>query len=341
MQQLITNIRAEFVRTFATSTDKRSTDEFNMKRQLRHRISALLVAAALGGAALTLASIDARAQDATTTPPATEAAPAPAPGAVDPATGLPAATPDAAAPAEAAPAADAAAAPAAGGTEHKESPYSLQHLWKTGNIVSRSTMVLLVIMSVGTWYILFNKYFEQARLFKHANTANKSFWSADSIEAGAGKLEKTSAFRAIVDDGMNAVRHHEGKLTDQIDLNEWVTMSLQRSTEAVNNRLQSGMAFLATVGSTAPFVGLFGTVWGILQALISIGVSGQASIDKVAGPVGEALIMTAIGLGVAVPAVIAYNWLLRRNKLANDRVRAFAADLHSVLLAGSKPKGRV
>src|SRR5205085_1837308 len=123
----------------------------------------------------------------------------------------------------------------------------------------------------------------------------------------------------------------------KIDLHTWVTMSIQRAAENVQSRLQDGLAFLATVGSTAPFVGLFGTVWGIYHALTAIGIAGQASIDKVAGPVGEALIMTAIGLAVAVPAVLGYNWLVRRNKVAMEQVRAFSADLHSVLMGSATP----
>ena len=129
-------------------------------------------------------------------------------------------------------------------------------------------------------------------------------------------------------------------MLQQIDLNTWVTMSIQRAVENVQSRLQDGLAFLATVGSTAPFVGLFGTVWGIYHALTAIGIAGQASIDKVAGPVGEALIMTALGLAVAVPAVLGYNWLVRRNKVAMEQVRAFAADLHQVLMLGPKIKAQ-
>jgi biopolymer transport protein ExbB len=117
-----------------------------------------------------------------------------------------------------------------------------------------------------------------------------------------------------------------------------VTQSIQRAIDSVQSNLQNGLAFLATVGSTAPFVGLFGTVWGIYNALVKIGVSGQASIDKVAGPVGEALIMTAIGLAVAVPAVLGYNFIVRRNKTTMDKIRSFGSDLHSVLIAsGKKP----
>ena len=126
-----------------------------------------------------------------------------------------------------------------------------------------------------------------------------------------------------------------------VDLNDWIAMSIQRAIDNVQSRTQDGLAFLATVGSTAPFVGLFGTVWGIYHALTAIGIAGQASIDKVAGPVGEALIMTAIGLAVAVPAVLGYNWLIRRNKAAMDQVRGFGADLHAVMLSTSKSPAKV
>ena len=142
-------------------------------------------------------------------------------------------------------------------------------------------------------------------------------------------------FRFIAEAGLESTKKHVG-LLEHVDLNSWVTLSIQRAIERVQSRLQNGLALLATVGSTAPFVGLFGTVWGIYHALTAIGVAGQASIDKVAGPVGEALIMTAIGLAVAVPAVLGYNWLVRRNKGAMDEVRGFGNDLHSVLLATSR-----
>jgi biopolymer transport protein ExbB len=191
-------------------------------------------------------------------------------------------------------------------------------------------------MSMGTWYILIMRLVDQSVLMRQATTAQKSFWAAGSLKEGMAKLEANSAFRAIVDDGLKATEHHEGKLTDTVDLNEWVTLSLARSVDAVNFRLQGGLSFLASVGSTAPFVGLLGTVWGIYHALIKISLAGQASIDKVAGPVGEALIMTAFGLIVAVPAVLGYNWLVRRNKVALDRVRNFSSDIHAVLLSGAR-----
>jgi len=218
--------------------------------------------------------------------------------------------------------------------ESVENPYGLSALWQGGDYVARGTLVILVIMSMGTWYILITKLLEQGQLLRQARAAEAGFWKAPSLREGTNALTERSAFRRIAEEGLGAAAHHEGNLTEQIDLNSWIAMSLQRAVDAVGNRMQSGLAFLATVGSTAPFVGLFGTVWGIYHALTAIGIAGQASIDKVAGPVGEALIMTAMGLAVAVPAVLAYNWLVRRNKVAMDRVRNFAADLHALLVGG-------
>ncbi len=220
-----------------------------------------------------------------------------------------------------------------------ENPYGLEALWMQGDVVTRGTLILLVVMSFFSWYIMLTKIWDQRRLKKSAKLVEKQFWSAPSLNDGVQRLPKADDFRRIADDGLRAASHHDGRLTDRIDLHEWITMSLQRSVDEVNSKLQSGMPFLATVGSTAPFVGLFGTVWGILNALIAIGVAGQASIDKVAGPVGEALIMTAIGLAVAVPAVMGYNWLLRRNKAVQDALRNFASDLHAYLVSGARVGG--
>jgi len=214
-------------------------------------------------------------------------------------------------------------------------PYGLEALWKQGDFVARGTLIIMVIMSMGSWYIIFTKVYEQSKLMRSAKAA-EGFWSAGSIAKGAEGLDERSAFRYIAESGLKASDHHEGTLVETIDKHTWIGMSIQRSVENIQSRLQDGLAFLATVGSTAPFVGLFGTVWGIYHALTAIGVSGQASIDKVAGPVGEALIMTAFGLAVAVPAVMGYNWLIRRNKSAMERVRAFSGDVHNVLLAGKR-----
>ncbi|MDW8260051.1 MAG: MotA/TolQ/ExbB proton channel family protein [Gammaproteobacteria bacterium] len=217
-----------------------------------------------------------------------------------------------------------------------ENPYGLIQLWNQGDIVARSTLIILVIMSLASWYVIFTKVWDQRKLRIAAINAEQKFWTAGSIKEAIERLPKGDTFRLIAEDGVRSATHHEGRLTDRIDLHEWITMSLQRSSDAVNSQLNSGLALLASVGSTAPFVGLFGTVWGILNALIAIGVAGQASIDKVAGPVGEALIMTAIGLAVAVPAVMGYNWLIGRNKVVQDKLRSFTSDLHAYLVSGAR-----
>jgi len=211
-------------------------------------------------------------------------------------------------------------------------PYGLQAVWMQGDLVARGTLLILVLMSMASWYVIVTKYLEQSRVNKQSRAVGDDFWSSASIRQSADKLDAESPYRFITDKGLDSASKHHG-LLGTIDFNTWVTMSIQRAMSNVQSRLQEGLALLATVGSTAPFVGLFGTVWGIYNALVSIGMSGQASIDKVAGPVGESLIMTAIGLAVAVPAVLGYNWLVRRNKLAMEDIQAFGNDLHAVLLA--------
>jgi biopolymer transport protein ExbB len=249
-----------------------------------------------------------------------------------PAPTAPAAPPEAAPPAATAPAVPAGSTRT---TEIVDNPYGLEAMWKGGDIVARITLGILVIMSMGTWYIIITKVYEQFKMGAQARAAEKSFWTAPSVRQGAAGLKEGSPYRSIAESGLEATTKHVG-LQESVDVNTWVTMSIQRAIDNVQSRTQDGLAFLATVGSTAPFVGLFGTVWGIYHALTAIGIAGQASIDKVAGPVGEALIMTALGLAVAVPAVLGYNWLIRRNKSAMDQVRGFGADLHAVLLSAPK-----
>jgi len=251
-----------------------------------------------------------------------------------------------AADAPAAPAADAAAAPAADAAapaaapaapaakEEVENPFGISAVWEAG-FVARATLIILSIMSIGSWYIIVTKIIDQQKIFKQQKETAAKFWKASSIAAGTATLTEGSPFRFIAETGTKATAHHDGALLEQIDLSTWVTMSIQRAVDKVQSRLSDGLSFLATVGSTAPFIGLFGTVWGIYGALTNIGMTGNASIDKVAGPVGEALIMTAFGLLVAVPAVLGYNWLLRRNKSAMEDVRSFSADVHSVLISGA------
>ena len=252
-----------------------------------------------------------------------------------PAAAAAAPAPEAAAPAApaAAPAPAAAeAAPAAGA--HDDNPYGLGALWAQGDIVAKGTLLILVLMSMGSWFVIITKFFEQSKAAKFAAAAQESFWTAASLRQGADALAEESPFRFIAEKGLESANKHTG-LLGAVDFNTWTTQSIQRAIGNVQSRMQDGLAVLATVGSTSPFVGLFGTVWGIYNALVKIGMSGQASIDKVAGPVGESLIMTAIGLAVAVPAVLGYNWLVRRNKAVMEDVNAFGSDLHSVLLASS------
>lgn len=221
------------------------------------------------------------------------------------------------------------------GTEVVENPYGIEALWKQGDFVARGTLIILIIMSIGTWYIAIVKLIEQNRLMKDAREADAKFWSTKGVNDGISQLRDDSAFRFIAEEGAVAVKEHSTMPKQQIDINTWLALSMDRAIDVVNNRLQTGLAFLATVGSTAPFIGLFGTVWGIYHALTAIGIAGQASIDKVAGPVGEALIMTALGLAVAVPAVLGYNWLVRRNRVAMENVRRFGGSVQMSLLGGA------
>ena len=216
-----------------------------------------------------------------------------------------------------------------------DNPYGIESLWKTSDGVAKTVLLLLLVMSISSWYVLIVKLLEQTKVGRQAKLAAEQFWTAGSVEQGCAKLDKNSPFRFIAEAGLQATKKHDG-LMGHVDLNDLVSMSVGRAVERIQASMQGGLSVLATVGSISPFVGLFGTVWGIYHALTAIGISGQASIDKVAGPVGEALIMTAIGLAVAVPAVLAYNWLVGRNKNAMSDVRAFGADLHAVILGSVK-----
>ncbi|MEO8718720.1 MAG: MotA/TolQ/ExbB proton channel family protein [Burkholderiales bacterium] len=229
--------------------------------------------------------------------------------------------------------------PAAAPVEIIENPYGFEALWKQGDFVAKGTLIVLMIMSIGSWYIGVVKLFEQARVMKDAREADEKFWKAKTLKDGIAALRADGAFHFIAEKGAHAAEHHGDAPGQRLDINTWVGMTLQRAMDVVANRLQRGLAFLATVGSTAPFVGLFGTVWGIYHALTAIGIAGQASIDKVAGPVGEALIMTALGLAVAVPAVLGYNWLVRRNKVAMELVRHFGGGVQMTLLGPGARKG--
>jgi biopolymer transport protein ExbB len=272
----------------------------------------------------------ASAQNAAPAAPAADAAAPAAPAPDANAAPAPDANANQAAPdANAAPANDAAAKVA---EANQSTPYGLGHIWETGSIVSRGILIVLAVMSLGTWYIFFTKWIDQQRILGQVKTVEKKFWTSATLNEGIDKLPKSSMFRGIAEAGVNASTGG----TSLVGMNDWIGMSLTRQLEDANAKMQGGVTFLASVGSVSPFVGLFGTVMGILNALIGIGVAGQASIDKVAGPVGEALIMTALGLAVAVPAVLLYNYLVRRNKVITEKLRAFAGDLQAYLVTKSK-----
>lgn len=209
-----------------------------------------------------------------------------------------------------------------------------------GGPVTWSIAIILAVMSIVSWYIMLTKLFEQQKVLTQSKDGVRSFWTAPNVRDGANKFEKNSAFRQLVDDGLRAGAEH-GHFTDQLDSHEWMHSSLRRSQDAINAKLGTGLAFLATVGSTSPFVGLLGTVIGITGALVKIAATGNADIASIAGPVGEALYMTAFGLIVAVPAVMGHNWLQRRNKLIAERMSRFCDDLHGDLMSGGKIRPQV
>lgn len=229
------------------------------------------------------------------------------------------------------------AAAAAGGAAAKTAEYGLVPALKQGGAVTWVTFGLLVIMSIGSFYILFVKWFEQQKIMNQFSKVRSSFFSHNTLSEAASKMEKDTPYKQIVDDGMRAQEQHT-LLNDAQDQHDWTSTVMNRSRAAIESKLKGGLPFLATVGSTAPFVGLFGTVIGILGALVKIGATGDASIDSVAGPVGEALIMTAIGLAVAVPAVLAYNWLQGRNKNISEQLTTFVNDVNGWMSSDGKVK---
>ena len=225
---------------------------------------------------------------------------------------------------------------AAASSAAPQSKFGFREALEAGGFISYATVSILAIMSFGSFFILFTKWFEQSKIMRQGRDLRTSFWRAGTLREGTSKLDKNSAWRQIVDDGLSAEEQHS-KMADATDAHDWLVGSLSRSEASVNARLAGGLPFLATVGATAPFIGLFGTVVGIYRALIAIGIAGSASIDKVAGPVGEALIMTALGLLVAVPAVLAYNYLQSRNKRIAEMLSAFSTDV----LANINSRGAV
>jgi biopolymer transport protein ExbB len=221
-----------------------------------------------------------------------------------------------------------------------ESQLGLISVWHQGDWVTRGVVLLLLGMSLASWMVITLKVLNLVRCKKLARKC-ESFWRSRDFQHGLTQLGEAEGnpFLALAEDGRKAMDHHRttrAQLKDTLDISDWVTRALRNSIDDTVARLQSGLAILASVGSTAPFVGLFGTVWGIYHALIGIGFAGQATIDKVAGPIGEALIMTALGLAVAIPAVLGYNALVRGNKFIVSKLNRFGHDLHAYYVTGAR-----
>lgn len=218
-------------------------------------------------------------------------------------------------------------------------PYGLENLWLQGDFIAKGIAVLLILMSIASWYVMLTKGLQLWRYRRASAATGHRFWEANNLHEGVTNLGRDNPFSDLAQAGANAMHHHaahKGRLHDELSASDWMMLSLRQAIDESSAQLQSGMAVLASVGSTAPFVGLFGTVWGIYHALVSIGVSGQASIDKVAGPVGEALIMTALGLAVAIPATFGYNALVRGNKSVIAQLNKFGFDLHALFVTGAR-----
>ena len=221
--------------------------------------------------------------------------------------------------------------------------FGLLQVWTEGDWVTRGVFLILVGMSLVSWIVILIKALDVMRA-KRLAAKIESFWHSTDMAEGMSKLGTADAnpFRELAIEGREAAAHHratQAQLHDSLDVSDWISRALRNSIDSTTARLQAGLAILASVGSTAPFVGLFGTVWGIYHALMSIGVAGQATIDKVAGPIGEALIMTALGLAVAIPAVLGYNALVRGNKHILTKLGRFAHDLHAYYVTGARVTG--
>ena len=224
--------------------------------------------------------------------------------------------------------------------------FGLINLWTEGDAVTRFVALLLLVMSLASWIVIILKSLNLFSAQKQAARV-EAFWHSANVAGGLQALgnEEGNPFRALALRGQEALAHlktgsGQPELLKELDTSDWVTRGLQNAIDDATANLQSGLAILASVGSTSPFVGLFGTVWGIYHALMQIGMAGQATIDKVAGPIGEALIMTALGLAVAIPAVLGYNALVRGNKSIITRMNRFAHDLHALLITGSRVKAK-
>jgi biopolymer transport protein ExbB len=221
--------------------------------------------------------------------------------------------------------------------------FGLANVWHQGDFITRAVILLLTGMSLASWIVILIKLLDAWKYRRQARRA-QNFWHSEDFAAALNLLgpDNDNPFHALALQGREAAAHHhhtKARLHDSLDASDWITRTLRNGIDEFTARLQSGLAILASVGSTAPFVGLFGTVWGIYHALMSISSAGQATIDKVAGPIGEALIMTALGLAVAIPAVLGYNALVRANKFVLTKLNRFAHDLHAYFVTGTRVQG--
>lgn len=222
-------------------------------------------------------------------------------------------------------------------TTQLDNPFGFWAFLEQADQLSHAILIVLVVMSLACWFVILTKLWDQRSIDKDFRLAQRKFWSAGSLHDGIASLGAgDNVFRMLAEDGLRATQYHQGHLTEKVALHDWLAVALHRSIESVSARLSNGMAILATTGSVSPFIGLLGTVWGILNALTRISLSGQPNLAEIAGPIGEALVMTAIGLFVAVPAVMGYNWLLRRNRSLQEKMKLFAADVHSYLVGGAR-----
>jgi biopolymer transport protein ExbB len=224
-----------------------------------------------------------------------------------------------------------------------EESFGLAHLWAQSDFVIKFVAFVLVGMSITSWYLISLRSLRQMRA-RHQEDAVEAFWNAPSLDEGLTRLSRGapgSPFEALARQAAAANEHLRRHSADDtlggtLDADEFLTRAMRKSIALSTAKLESGLTVLASIGSTAPFVGLFGTVWGIYRALIGISASGVATLDAVAGPVGEALIMTAFGLFVAIPAVLAFNAFNRANRLELSELDAFAHDLHAWFCTGSR-----
>jgi biopolymer transport protein ExbB len=219
--------------------------------------------------------------------------------------------------------------------------YGIVNVWDQGDIVTRFLVVFLFAMSVSSWIVILTKGLANRRLEVLGRRAQAKFWSAQTLAEGIESLgsNANNPYRLIALAGREANDqqiNNEASLQSSLSAGEWVARGLRNATDDEVAHLQNGLAVLGSIASTAPFVGLFGTVWGIYHALMAIGISGQASLDHVAGPVGESLIMTAVGLFVAIPAVLGFNYVNRGNKRVSHRLHRFSRELHVYFVTGAK-----